>query len=111
MMHHAPFIMGLKHLDEVYMDGIAELERVIARHPQVQRVLCGHVHRSTQIRFGGTIVSSCPSTAHQAALDLRPDGIDSWTLEPPGFQLHRWYGGVVHSYAERRQVRRSVPFH
>ena len=98
MMHHAPFIMGLEHLDEVYMDNIADLERVIARHPQVQRVLCGHVHRSTQIRFGGTIVSSCPSTAHQAALDLRPDGIDSWTLEPPGFQLHRWYGGVLFTH-------------
>ena len=44
------------------------------------------------MRFGGTIASSCPSTAHQAALDLRPNGIDSFTLEPPGFQLHRWTG-------------------
>ena len=98
MMHHAPFVTGLQHLDEVGMDRSDALERVIARHPQVERVLCGHVHRSTQIRFGGTIVSTCPSTAHQAALDLRPNGIDSFTLEPPGFQLHRWTGRVLFTH-------------
>ena len=98
MMHHAPFATGLKHVDEVGLDRIDELERVIARHPQIERVLCGHVHRSTQVRFGGTIASSCPSTAHQAALDLRPDGIDSFTLEPPGFQLHRWTGRALFTH-------------
>jgi Icc protein len=92
MLHHAPWVTELAHFDEVGMDRGDEMERVIARHPQVERVLCGHVHRSTQVRFGGTILSACPSTAHQAALDLRPDGIDSFTLEPPGFQLHRWTG-------------------
>ena len=54
--------------------------------------------RSTQIRFGGTIASSCPSTAHAAALDLRANGLDSFTLEPPGFQLHRWVGGVLFTH-------------
>ena len=98
MMHHAPFTTGLQHIDEVGMEGITELERVIERHPQVQRVLCGHVHRSTQVRFGGTIASSCPSTAHQAALDLRPNGIDSFTFEPPGFQLHRWNGHLLFTH-------------
>jgi 3',5'-cyclic AMP phosphodiesterase CpdA len=97
-MHHAPFATGLKHVDEVGLDRIDELEQVIARHAQVERVLCGHVHRSTQTRFGGTIASSCPSTAHQAALDLRPNGIDSFTLEPPGFQLHRWTGRTLFTH-------------
>jgi 3',5'-cyclic AMP phosphodiesterase CpdA len=98
LMHHAPFVTGLAHVDEVGMEGAAALEQVIARHPQVERVLCGHVHRSTQIRFGGTIASTCPSTAHQAALDLRPDGVDSFTLEPPGFQLHRWNGRTLFTH-------------
>jgi 3',5'-cyclic AMP phosphodiesterase CpdA len=98
LMHHAPFVTGLAHVDEVGMEGAEALEQVIARHPQVERVLCGHVHRSTQIRFGGTIASSCPSTAHQAALDLRPDGLDSFTLEPPGFQLHRWNGRTLFTH-------------
>ncbi|MEP7062028.1 MAG: phosphodiesterase [Betaproteobacteria bacterium] len=98
MMHHAPFAWDLPHFDAVGMEGSDALERVIARHPQVERVLCGHVHRSTQIRFGGTIVSSCPSTAHQSALDLRPHGADAFTLEPPGFQLHRWTGRLLFTH-------------
>jgi 3',5'-cyclic-AMP phosphodiesterase len=56
------------------------------------------VHRAIQVRFGGTIVSTCPSTCHQVALDLRPDGMDSFTLEPPGFQVHRWNGQRLFSY-------------
>src|SRR5581483_2799256 len=60
MLHHAPFVTGLPHVDEVGMDRSEDLERVIQRHPQVERVVCGHVHRSTQVRFGGTIASSCP---------------------------------------------------
>lgn len=98
LMHHAPFATGLQHWDEIGLDGIDALERVIERHPQVERVLCGHVHRSTQVRFGRTIASSCPSTAHQASLDLRPDGMDRFTLEPPGFQLHRWTGRVLFTH-------------
>ena len=98
MLHHAPFVTGLQHMDEVGMDRSEALEAVIVRHPQVERVLCGHVHRSTQIRFGGTIASSCPSTAHQAALDLRANGADSFTLEPPGFQLHRWNGRTLFTH-------------
>jgi len=98
MMHHAPFVTGLAHFDEVGMEGVDALEAVIARHPQVERIICGHVHRAIQVRFGGTIASTCPSTAHQVAADLRPDGIDSFTLEPPGFQLHRWNGRALFTY-------------
>jgi 3',5'-cyclic-AMP phosphodiesterase len=98
MMHHPPFATGLPHFDKVGMDRVEELEAVIARHPQVERILCGHVHRAIQIRFGGTIVSTCPSTAHQVAIDLRPDGQDAFTLEPPAFQLHRWNGSRLYSY-------------
>ena len=97
-MHHPPFATGRKHFDEVGMTDYAGLERVIAKHPQVERILAGHVHRPIQIRFGGTIASACPSTAHQVSCDLRPDGKDSFTLEPPGFQLHRWNGSTLYTY-------------
>lgn len=98
MMHHPPFATGLPHFDVVGMDEFPGLERVIARHPQVERILAGHVHRAMQIRFAGTIASACPSTAHQVAVDLRADGADTFTLEPPGFQLHRWNGRALFSY-------------
>ncbi|MEP7084972.1 MAG: phosphodiesterase [Betaproteobacteria bacterium] len=98
IMHHPPFITGLRHFDAVGMTDVAGLERVVARHPQVERILAGHVHRALQIRFAGTIASACPSTAHQVAMDLRPDGQDSFTLEPPAFQMHRWNGSSLYSY-------------
>jgi hypothetical protein len=44
------------------------------------------------VRFGGSIASTCPSPAHQIALDLSVDGPDNYVLEPPGYQLHLWDG-------------------
>jgi Icc protein len=98
IMHHAPLRTGLQHYDEVALEDPASLEAVIRRHPQVERILCGHVHRAIQLRFGGTIVSACPSTAHQVALDLRPGVEEGFTLEPPGFQIHRWNGSALFTY-------------
>jgi 3',5'-cyclic AMP phosphodiesterase CpdA len=98
IMHHPPFATGLQHYDVVGMTDVGGLERVIGKHPQVERILAGHVHRAIQVRFGGTIASACPSTAHQVACDLRPDGMDAFTLEPPGFQLHRWNGRALFTY-------------
>jgi 3',5'-cyclic AMP phosphodiesterase CpdA len=98
IMHHAPLRTGLKHYDEVALEDPEPLEAVIRRHQQVERILCGHVHRAIQQRFGGTILSTCPSTAHQVALDLRRGVEEGFTLEPPGFQIHRWNGSALFTY-------------
>ena len=73
-------------------DGLAE---VIARHPQVERLISGHIHRPITARFAGTVATTCPSTAHQIALDLAPDARDAFVMEPPAFQLHRWDGRAL----------------
>ena len=92
IMHHPPFVTGIGHMDRVGLDNSDALEAVVRRHPQVERVLCGHLHRSIQARFGGTVASTCPSTAHQVALDLDQPGPDNFVMEPPGYQLHYWNG-------------------
>ncbi|EGC98250.1 Icc protein [Burkholderia sp. TJI49] len=58
-------------------------------HPNVERVLCGHVHRTMFARFGGTLASAVPAPAHQVAFDLRADGPSAFRLEPPAFAVHR----------------------
>ena len=65
---------------------------VVARHPHVERVISGHVHRAMHTRFAGTVASSCPSTAHQLVLDLVPGAEIRFTFEPSAFQLHLWDG-------------------
>jgi 3',5'-cyclic AMP phosphodiesterase CpdA len=55
--HHPPLATGLTIMDAMALEDPAAEEAVIARHPQVERVICGHYHRNIQARFGGTIAS------------------------------------------------------
>lgn len=93
-MHHPPFPTGIGHMDRINcLDGPA-MAAVIAKHPQVERVVCGHHHRPIQIRWAGTIGSVAPSTAHQVTLDLTVGAPPTFDLEPPAFHLHSWNQGV-----------------
>ena len=88
-LHHPPFRTGIGHLDWSMLrdaDGLAE---VIARHSQVERVVCGYVHRPIQRRWAGTLVQTAPGIAHQAELIL---GVErgGWICEPPAVLLHYW---------------------
>jgi len=114
-LHHPPFDCGIGHMDAIRLDDTAAraLEALIARHPNVERVLCGHVHRPMFVRFGGTIASAVPAPAHQVTLDLAPDAPSTFTLEPPAFALHRYdaASGVVthHAYVDASDG--PYPFH
>ena len=90
VMHHPPFKTGIGHMDQIALADPQALEAVVRRHPQVERVLCGHLHRAIQVRFGGSIASTCPGVAHQVALDLATDAPSQFVMEPPAFQLHLW---------------------
>jgi 3',5'-cyclic AMP phosphodiesterase CpdA len=99
-MHHPPFITGIQHMDRIgLLEGAAELEALLGRHRNIERIVCGHLHRSIQARFANTFASTCPSPAHQVALDLSPGGPSAWRFEPPGYQLHAWLDGrlVTHT--------------
>ena len=112
-LHHPPFRTGIGHMDKQPLTNPEDLEPVIRRHPQVERVLCGHLHRPIVARFGGTIASTCPGPAHQVALDLADDAASRFVMEPPGFQLHLWRKGqgVVTHTAAIGQFEGPYPFH
>ncbi|MCH1997414.1 phosphodiesterase, partial [Achromobacter xylosoxidans] len=96
LMHHPPFQTGIEHMDDIgLLAGGPELESIVARYPRVERVLCGHLHRTIFRRFGGTIASTCPGTAHQLALELGPRPTLQYIMEPPGYQLHWWHDGAL----------------
>lgn len=89
-MHHPPFKAGMRIMDEYGLKDATGLAALVARHPEIERIAAGHLHRSMQARFAGTVASVCPSAAHQIALDFPEDRPLRFVMEPPGFQLHRW---------------------
>ena len=95
IMHHPPFACGIPYLDKYMCRGASRLAGIISRFSNVERVLCGHVHRPMQLRWAGTIVCACPSTATQIALRLRPDAAPASYCEPPACLLHWWQPGTA----------------
>ena len=113
-MHHPPFATLIGHMDDIgLLQGAAALEALVAQHPNVERIICGHLHRSIQVRFGGSIAMTVPSPAHQVCLDLAPDAASAWTLEPPGFALHALGDGgqLVSHLAASGVFPGPYPFH
>ena len=77
------------------MDSIALREpgrftEIVARHRQVQRIVCGHHHRPVVAQLAQAIVSIAPSVAHQVEFDLSPDAPAAFVMEPSAFELHLW---------------------
>lgn len=100
IMHHPPFACGIPYLDKYRCLAPERLESVIRRFANIERVLCGHVHRPIQAHWAGTIVCACPSTATQIALRLRPDAAPASYGEPPAYLLHWWHpdnGMITHT--------------
>ena len=94
LMHHPPFRTGIAHMDALGLENADAFGEVIRRHAQVEAITSGHLHRPIQVRWNGTIAMTAPSTAHQVALDLRPDGPSAFALEPPACLLHVWRPGT-----------------
>jgi len=114
-LHHPPFECGIGHMDALRLGPQAaeRLAALIARYPNVERVICGHVHRPMFVRFGGTIASAVPAPAHQVALDLRDDAPSAFMLEPPAFALHRYdaASGLVTHHAYVDAAEGPYPFY
>ena len=88
-IHHPPF-----DVDDHYIGGYrrppeaAALAEVVSRHPQVEGLLCGHVHWLVERDWAGTQARIMPSVA----VDLR-NGIDETEArQRPIYLLHRLAG-------------------
>ncbi len=93
VMHHPPFECGIRHMDAINLRHADRFTAVIARHPQVKRILCGHHHRPITAQVAHTIASIAPSVAHQVEFVL-DDSPGMWNLEPPAFQVHTLLEGA-----------------
>jgi 3',5'-cyclic AMP phosphodiesterase CpdA len=95
MMHQPPITCDVPYLDRYRCMGGDRLSALVSRYPAVERILCGHVHRHMQMRFGGTLLCTAPSTATAIALRPYETAEIASSIEPPGFLLHHWRDGAM----------------
>ncbi|MEH3077245.1 MAG: phosphodiesterase [Quadrisphaera sp.] len=88
-LHHPPTPVGIRFLDGMGLEDSSALAVVVGEHPQVVRLLAGHVHRSTTTAFAGTVATTAPSTWRQSALDLGSPGRMGYLDEPAGLLVHQ----------------------
>jgi 3',5'-cyclic AMP phosphodiesterase CpdA len=112
VMHHPPFVCGIAHMDAINLRDSDAFTAVIARHRQVERILCGHHHRPVTARVAHAIASIAPSVAHQVELDLHGGEVGFFVMEPPAFQIHMWTeaAGIVSHTAYVEQYPGPYPF-
>jgi len=100
-MHHPPLATGIEAWDEL---GLPVADRgalceVVGRHPQVRRLVAGHVHRTIAAELAGRAVLAIPSTYVQARLNFNSGAIEL-VAEPPGFAVHALLDGELASHVQ-----------
>lgn len=109
VLHHPPFVAGIWHMDRQNLLNAKALAPIIAKHPRVQLVAAGHVHRSTLTMFAGRPATICPAPNHAVDLDLGHLREPSFKVEPPAFHLHTWFPGESADEPFGRLVTHWVP--
>jgi len=92
-LHHPPFKTGIWHMDRQNLLNASDLAPIVRRHPRVQLIATGHVHRATLAMFAGVPATICPAPNHAVDLDLEHLREPSFKVEPPAFHLHNWFPG------------------
>ena len=90
-MHHPPVKCGVLETDVDGFKGAERLGNIIARHQNIERILCGHIHMQAHIRWKGTVITTAPSsTGMKIKLDLTQKKSSQFYLGAPSYLLHYW---------------------
>jgi len=99
-MHHPPFDTGNDAIDTIGLEpsGRERLASVLERHPQVRRVICGHVHATTFETLAGCPVMACAATRLQLPFQI-PGGEELELVSEPGaIALHVLMDGSLKTH-------------
>lgn len=89
-MHHPPFKTGLSYPDSLMCCNGNAFGDIVARHPQIQAIICGHVHRDVVTHWRGVAAYVTASATFSNGLILYPvDDVDP-LFEPPMYRLFLW---------------------
>jgi Icc protein len=100
-MHYAPLDTGMPEVDEVGLPASDRraFESVIEGHPQILRIVAGHVHQTIAAVLGGRAVLAVPSTYVQARLSFASTEIEL-TADHSGFAVHALLDGELISHVQ-----------
>ncbi|MES9825396.1 MAG: 3',5'-cyclic-AMP phosphodiesterase [Candidatus Thiodiazotropha endolucinida] len=90
-MHHHPVPVGSRWMDTMVLENPDALFKLIDANPQVQAVICGHIHQAFDTEYRGVRLMGSPSTCVQFiprvddfAIDAIPPGYRWMSLLPDG---------------------------
>jgi 3',5'-cyclic AMP phosphodiesterase CpdA len=100
-MHHPPLSTASPAWDRVGLPAADRraLAEVVQRHPQVRRMVAGHMHRTIAAELGGCAVLAVPSTFVQARVNFSTDRIE-FVVEPCGYGVHALRDGELASHVQ-----------
>jgi Icc protein len=94
-IHHPPFRTGIEFIDMVGAQWFEAMGEIVAQHPQVLKIICGHGHLDLQGRLARVPVQMVGAIAHQLiagrVLDVAPS-FDNVRVPP---MLHHWLDGDI----------------
>lgn len=89
-MHHPPVETGQPLIDGMNCGNGEAFGRIVAAHPRIEAIVCGHVHRPIHMAWNGTSLITAPSTCRQFPLEMRPGVGITPVPEPPACRLYLW---------------------
>ena len=99
VLHHPPLPTGLSWMTEnPDSEWVERLRAIVEAQDNIVAMIAGHLHRAIAVRWAGTMLAICPSTAPQVALDLAdidpemPDDRPMIVADHPYYALHHWNG-------------------
>jgi len=101
-MHHPPLSTGSPPWDVTAGLPAADrrgLGEVLMRHPQVRRIVAGHVHRTMASDLAGRVVLAAPSTYVQGRFSFTSAEIELLD-EPSGYTVHALLDGEFSSHVQ-----------
>ncbi|WP_048308564.1 phosphodiesterase [Halomonas sp. PR-M31] len=84
-LHHPPVTIGSDWMDAIGLKDRDALWQVLTPCPQVNAILCGHIHQSFEQWLDNVLVYGCPATSDQFLPDSADFAVDDDAL--PGFRV------------------------